>query len=122
MSYVKCINNKAYIQFADEPIDDADTTDLTIGQIYKALPQSQDDQRLGELRVYDDTGEDYLFPASYFEPYVGCEDEEAAESLTIHLNTYVKNILRAEALASQKSMSALLREWIDERLDLPETV
>ena len=75
---------------------------------------------MGELRVYDDTSEDYLFPIGYFEPYHPNGDTETTESLTIHLSTYLKNILRAEALASQKSMSALLREWVDERLDLPE--
>ncbi|MEZ4663299.1 MAG: hypothetical protein R2911_37620 [Caldilineaceae bacterium] len=104
----------------DKPIDESETTDLTVGQIYKALPQTSDDHRLGELRVFDDTGEDYLFPVDYFELYGGEEDDELTESLTIQLSAYVKNVLRAEARASQKSMGALLREWIDERLDLPE--
>jgi hypothetical protein len=30
--------------------------------------------------------------------------------------------LHAEAIMAQKSISALVREWIDERLDLPEKV
>lgn len=119
MNYVKCVNNKAYIQFQDEPLDETDTTDLTVGKIYKAAPQTEDDRRLGELRVFDDSGEDYLFPVEYFEPYLPNGDQETRDSLTIHLSTYVKNILRAEALATQKSISALLREWVDERLDLP---
>lgn len=119
MSYVKCINNKAYVHFADRPIDDMETTDLTIGKVCKAIPQTEDDRRLGELRVFDDTAEDYLFPIDYFEPYVPNGDEKTLESVTIHLSTYVKNVLRAESLASQKPVSALVREWIDERLDLP---
>lgn len=119
MSYVKCVNNRAYIQFQDEPIDETDTTDLTIGKVYKAAPQTEDDRRLGELRVFDDSGEDYLFPVEYFEPYLPNGDQETSDSLTIHLSSYMKNILRAEALATQKSISALLREWVDERLDLP---
>jgi hypothetical protein len=39
-------------------------------------------------------------------------------SLTIHLDAFTKGVLYAEALAADKSMSALVREWIDERLDL----
>lgn len=119
MSYVKCVNNKAYIQFQDQPIDEAETTDLTIGKVYKAAPQTEDDRRLGELRVFDDSGEDYLFPADYFEPYTYNGDDESLEPATFYLSKYVKNILHAEARAAQKSVSALVREWIDERLDLP---
>lgn len=119
MNYVKCINNRAYISFEDNPVDPLETTDLTIGRVYKAAPPTADDRHLGELRVYDDTGEDYLFPASYFDPYLPNGNLEAADSLSISLNAYLKNILRAEALAAQKSVSALLREWVEERLDLP---
>ncbi len=42
-------------------------------------------------------------------------------SLTIHVDDYTKGVLHAEAVASDKSISVLLREWIDERLDLPAT-
>lgn len=119
MNYVRCVNNSAYLAFEDKPVDPTETTDLTIGRVYKAVPPTEDDLRLGELRVYDDTGEDYLFPANYFESYLPNGDKETAESLTVSMNTYLKNILRAEALAAQKSVSALLREWIDEQLDLP---
>ena len=119
MNYVKCVNNSAYIVFADEPVDQTDTTDLTIGRVYKAVPPTADDRRLGELRVYDDTGEDYLFPATYFDPYLPNGDMETTDSLSVSLNVYLKNVLRAEALAAQKSVSALLREWVEERLDLP---
>lgn len=89
MNYVKCVNNKPYIQFFDQPIDETDTTDLTIGRVYKAVPQTVDDQRLGELRVYDDTGEDYLFPVSYFEPYSGNHDIE--EDAMPEDNPWIKN-------------------------------
>ncbi len=37
----------------------------------------------------------------------------------MHLDEVTKGILHAEAIAAQKSMGALLREWIDGRLDLP---
>ena len=41
------------------------------------------------------------------------------ETTTIHLDALTKDILRAEAIAARKSVSALLCNWIDERLDLP---
>lgn len=119
MKYVKCVDNKAYIGPPGELLDDTETIDLAIGRVYKTASQTEDDRRLGELRVFDESGEDYLFPIQYFEPYLPNRDEEDLEALTIRLNAYMKNILRAEALASRKSISALLREWVDERLDLP---
>jgi hypothetical protein len=117
MSYVRCINNKAYIQWPDQPFDPNETTTLTIGKIYKVAPPEPND---GDMwRVYDDTSEDYLFPPSYFEPYEPNGDAEIAAAVTVHLSAYQRNLLHAEALASGKSVSALMREWIDERLDLP---
>ena len=47
------------------------------------------------------------------------EIREPTETATIYLDALTKDILRAEAITAKKSMSALLREWIDERLDLP---
>jgi hypothetical protein len=38
----------------------------------------------------------------------------------VRVPAYVKEILYAESVAADKSVAALLREWIDERLDLPE--
>jgi hypothetical protein len=105
MSYVRCINNRGY------------EASLTIGAIYKVLPDNSD--RVS-LRVIDNDGEDYLYDSSRFEP-IEYDDAQAnaTEVITVHLDPMLKGILRAEALAAQKSVSALLREWIDERLDLP---
>ncbi len=36
-------------------------------KIYAVLPDS-DAERHGQIRVIDETGEDYLFPRAYFEP------------------------------------------------------
>ena len=117
MNYVRCIDNKAYIQWPDQVFDPAETTTLTIGKIYKmALPEPNDGEM---IRVFDDTGEDYLFPPTYFEAYDPNGDLDFPSALTVHLNAYQRNILGAEALAARKSVSALVREWIDERLDLP---
>jgi hypothetical protein len=87
--------------------------------VYKALPPTEDELRLGELRVIDNEGEDYLYPADYFEPVEFVERREPTDTATIHLDPLTKDILRAEATAAKKSLSALLRDWIDERLDLP---
>lgn len=120
MSYVRCINNRKYLYFPEEPRQENDTIlGLEIGQIYKLAPPDPNDQPT-EARVIDDTGEDYLYPAAYFEPMKLYEGELATATATIHLPPSIKGILHAEALAAGKSVSALLRQWIDERLDLPE--
>ncbi|MCE7987495.1 MAG: CopG family transcriptional regulator [Caldilinea sp. CFX5] len=79
------------------------------------------EEKLGYLRVVDESGEDYTFPANYFEPIEPnhTNGKELDAQITVHINEVDKEILRAEALASQKSVSALIREWIEERLDLP---
>jgi hypothetical protein len=121
MKYVRCINNRAYLRFKGElPIDDV--TDLTVGHIYKVVPPTAEEQQLGHLRVIEDTGEDYLFPDSYFEPVAVTKEALVANeaAITVHLAPILKDVLRAEALAANKPISALLRDWIDERLDLPE--
>lgn len=51
--YVMCIDNKAY------PID------LTLHKVYKVIPDAVGDQ-VGDIRIVDDSGEDYLFPEKYF--------------------------------------------------------
>jgi hypothetical protein len=39
--------------------------DLEIWKVYQVLPNSQE-QQLGCLRVVDESGEDYLYPADWF--------------------------------------------------------
>jgi hypothetical protein len=107
MTYVRCINNRGY------------EASLTAGAIYKVLP---DDGNKASLRVIDNEGEDYLYDVSRFEPIAyDSAQADVTESVTVHLPPVLKGVLRAEALAAQKSVSALLRKWIDERLDLPVT-
>jgi len=48
-----CINNSEY------------PASLELHKIYRALPD-EDAQQDGDLRVIDESGEDYLYPASYF--------------------------------------------------------
>jgi hypothetical protein len=46
-------------------IDNKDCEDLEKGKVYPLLPDS-DASREGYVRVVDESGEDYLYPASYF--------------------------------------------------------
>jgi hypothetical protein len=117
MSYVRCINNKTL--WVDDPAPTYDPL-LVVGRVYKLAPALPND---GEhfLRVIDEEGEDYLYPRTYFEPYLpNGDDQQGSKAATVHLTPYLKNILRAEALSENQSISALLRMWIEERLDLPE--
>jgi len=121
MNYVRCINNQTYVRMAGEP-DNGTLADLTPGAVYKVLPIPQHERDAGMIRIIDNSGEDYLYPASYFQPLdwdtVPTEWEAEPATLTIHLDQRTKAILRAEALATHQSMGALVRQWIAERLEL----
>ena len=103
MQYVRCLDNVGY------------EVSLTLGRVYKTLPDTSDSI---SVRVIDNEGEDYLYDAKRFEP-LKMSGEMAEATITVHVPLYVKGILHAEALAAHKSVSALMREWLDERLDLP---
>ena len=121
MNYVRCVNNKAYVRMPDEAVH-SPLTDLTLGAVFKVLPTPPPERDAGLLRIIDNSGEDYLYPASYFqsldESPLPADWESGYTALTIHLDPRTKAILRAEALASHTSMSALVRQWIEERLEL----
>lgn len=104
MQYVRCLDNTGY------------EVSLTLGQVYKTLPDTSDSV---SIRVIDNEGEDYLYDAKRFEP-LKMHGEIAEAAVTVYVPLYVKGILHAEALAAHKSVSALVRDWLDERLDLPE--
>jgi hypothetical protein len=50
-----CIDNSEY------------PASLELHKIYRVLPD-QDAQAEGDMRIIDESGEDYLFPADYFVP------------------------------------------------------
>ncbi len=52
--YALCVNNK-------------DCPDLEVRKVYRVLPD-QDAAGDGYTRVVDESGEDYLYPESYFVP------------------------------------------------------
>jgi len=115
--YVKCRKNDTYFK------DDLAHTfaDLSVGQVYKQMALYPGEADSGMVRVIDGSGEPYLYPADYFEPLlVKGGVRPADQQFTLRLDEITKGVLHAEAVAAKKSISALLREWIDERLDLPE--
>lgn len=108
LHYVRCVRNGT------------NEASLFVGHVYRSLPVSAEEERSGMLRIVDNEGEDYLYPADWFET-VPVQDllADQSETLTVHLNPLSK--LAVRDLANQRgiTMSALVREWIDEQLDLP---
>lgn len=116
MAYVKCINNETYFE---EDLAGTFEPELMIGKVYKLQPVSSSERKGGMIRVIDGSGEAYLYPSSYFEEIDYKRiNGHATGFVTVHLPNVLKGILHAEALAANKSMSGLVREWIEERLDL----
>lgn len=122
MRYAKCINNKPYLDPPDSPSHDYGIIGLTIGKIYKVM-RDPVAEHLNMVRVIDETfgeagSEDgYLYPKSYFEPFE--RNGSTATSITIAIDEFTKGVLQAEAIASDQSVSAMVRDWIEDRLDLP---
>jgi len=122
--YVKCVKNKPYLQPQGEPIQEEPLTGITVGGIYKVLPPERNDPA-DMIRIVDETfGElgseaGYLYPSNYFELFVPTSQLHLVDTVTIHLDSYRKGVLHAEAIAANTSVSGLLRKWIDERLDEP---
>lgn len=109
--YVRCINS------GNDPIS------LTVGEIYETLSLSDAERKDGWLRIIDNEGEAYLHPANLFERI----DEKAflsarSEVITMHLTGRMKLKIRDAAHAKGISLSALLREMVEERLDLSEVL
>jgi hypothetical protein len=109
MNYMKCINNQG------------NEASLTIGAIYRSLSTTPLEDKTGMVRIIDNEGEDYLYPRRWFElvPEQALASE-LSEFVTVHLSGRSKIAIRDIANAKGVSMSAIVREWIDERLDLPE--
>ncbi len=101
--FVKCIAN------------DGNGLSLTPGQFYRVLPDKAETHDM--VRVVDNTGEDYLFDAGLFENVSDLSGW--LTDLTVSLTVPMKATIRQLANQRGISMAALLREWIDERLDLP---
>jgi len=126
MSYARCICNQPYLHAKDQPTQEEPLFGLTVGKVYKVISDPTAEQH-GMTRIIDESfGEPgsengYLYPSDYFEPFLP-DEHFSRSSLTIYLDEYVKGVLHAEAVASNKSVSALMRDWVEERLDLPYSV
>jgi len=98
--------------------------DLLVGEIYRVLPVSPGEEEHHLLRVIDRSGVGYLYPNDYFEMLTEEELLGSPSSITVHLNLRDKVELRtwadrqSERLQKTVSMSHLVREWVEERLDL----
>jgi hypothetical protein len=122
---MKCVDNKIY--FKGDWGEDYGP-DLIIGKVYRVAPPLPNDDP-SMIRIFDGSygqaGSEigYLYPRDYFEP-IAIEElsGQANKSVTMHVPEVLAGILHAEAIMAQKSVSALLREWVEERLDLPEKV
>ncbi|MBV7335890.1 hypothetical protein KFU94_48145 [Chloroflexi bacterium TSY] len=109
MKYVRCINNQG------------NEASLEIGVLYRVLSTTAVEDESGMIRVIDNEGEDYLYPSRWFEAVpTQVLASDMSELVTVHMSTLSKIAIRDMANAKGISMSALVREWIDERLDLPE--
>lgn len=105
MRFVRCI------------AETGDALTVTPGHYYRVMPDPAEDN--GMLRIVDNTGEDYLYPATQFE-----EVSDLAGLLTelsIGVTVPMKAALQEEANRRGVSVSALVREWLDEHLDIAST-
>jgi hypothetical protein len=118
MSYVRCIKNQGFIWQNGQRVDE-EIIGLTVGRIYKTLPTEAAAQEHGMIRVIDESAEDYLYPAAYFEPVEVGRDHEKRATISAHVPDWMAGVLYAEAVAADKPISTLLRELIAERFDLP---
>jgi hypothetical protein len=118
MSYVRCINNRGFFWQNGQRLDD-EIVGLIVGRIYKTLPTEIEAQEHGMIRVIDESAEDYLYPAAYFESVELGNGNQNSISITAHLPDWMAGVLYAEAVAADKPVSALVRELIAERFDLP---
>lgn len=72
-----CVDNSEY------PVS------LELHKIYRVLPDDEA-ERDGDVRVIDESGEDYLFPAKYFAPI-----ELPAETEAILMNSFAGDVPQA---------------------------
>jgi hypothetical protein len=103
LRFVKCVANNG------------NNLSLTPGQFYQVLADTAETH--GMLRVIDNTGEDYLYDDELFEKVSDLSG--LLTDLTVSLTIPMKAAIYRLANQRGVSMAALLREWIDERLDLP---
>lgn len=119
--YARCMRNETY--FKDDAAADF-VPDLLVGEVYRVLSVSSGEEDHHFLRVIDRSGVAYLYPRDYFEILGEEELINTPATLTVHMNLRDKVELRtladrqSELMQKNISMSHLVREWMEERLDL----
>ncbi len=68
--YVMCIDNKKY------------PDDLTLHKVYKVIPDARG-EKIGDVRIVDETGEPYFFPAQFFVTVAVPEEAEQSFALAV---------------------------------------
>jgi hypothetical protein len=106
LRFVKCI------------AESGDALTVTPGHYYRVLPDPAEAH--GMVRVVDNTGEDYLYPAAHFEEVTDLS--ALLTELSVGVTVPMKAALQEAANRRGVSVSALVREWLDEHLDLPVDV
>lgn len=75
MSYSKCINNRPYLHLSNQPAQEEPLIGLTIGKVYKVIPDPAAEQH-GITGIIDGSfgepgSEDgNLYPSDYFEHFL----------------------------------------------------
>ncbi|HXF12384.1 MAG TPA: hypothetical protein VN517_04480 [Terriglobales bacterium] len=64
-SFVVCVNNKGY------------PASLELRKLYQMIPDEQA-AKLGQIRIVDESGENYLYPEQYFAPVQLPQDTQRA--------------------------------------------
>jgi hypothetical protein len=102
LRFVKCI------------AESGDALTVTPGHYYRVLPDPAEAH--GRVRLVDNTGEDYLYPADHFEEVTDLS--ALFTELSVGVTVPMKAALQEAANRRGVSVSALVREWLDEHLDL----
>ena len=110
--YARCIDNTGY------------EVSLKAGEVYRVLdrPTASANTVVVLDETFGEPGSDqgYIFDRRRFQ-FIEQSDLQArkATAVTTHLDELTWLYLRDEAHRQNKSVSTLLREWLEERLDLP---
>ena len=119
--YARCIRNETYFRG-----DGAENfvPDLLVGEVYRLLRVSPTEEKRRLMRVVDRSGVGYLYPRDYFEMLTEEELLASPAAITVYMSLRDKVELRTQAdrqseqLQKSVSMSHIVREWVEERLDL----
>lgn len=110
--YARCIDNTGY------------EISLRVGQVYRVLdrPTASANTVVVLDETYGEPGSEqgYIFDRSRFQ-FLEQADLQTQKSISVttHLDEFTWLHLRDEAHRQNKTVSTLLREWLEERVDLP---